>query len=215
MHIGNDDRVAFRALNEGFLAIGQPEIGNLAPHNTRQKTYVAYEATLPARQAKVGQFIVRLALQVCSRLACRGTCRFPGKADWGNGHWKHAGPYRRSSDPDLAEYPHIRQVEWLAVVQRTAFTQVALYSFGSLLTVGTSNDYLEEVVIVASGKGESGKTEAETAPPTPSRRCRQTHAAARQRITRPVDPSTSRRAREPRLRLAAAASYVVPILLPL
>ncbi len=43
-------------------------------------------------------------------------------------------------------------VEWLKTVPRTSFSQAALHSFGSFLSVSTSNDYLEEVQAVLRGE---------------------------------------------------------------
>jgi len=60
------------------------------------------------------------------------------------------GYERRDSDQQLAAtgYPNVRRVDWLKTVPRTAFTQPALHSFGSFLTVSTSNDHLDEVIRV-------------------------------------------------------------------
>ncbi len=50
------------------------------------------------------------------------------------------------------DYANVRDVEWLRIVLRTAFSKAALRSFGSFATVSTSNDSLEEVIAVIKGE---------------------------------------------------------------
>jgi restriction system protein len=69
-----------------------------------------------------------------------------------------AGEYRRAyDDADLvaSDYSNVRPVDWLKVVLRTMFSQAALHSFGSFLSVSTSDDYLEEVQAVLRGRRSS------------------------------------------------------------
>src|SRR5690606_23877546 len=70
------------------------------------------------------------------------------------------GPYQWSSDPDLVanEYNNVRPVKWLGFFPRTFFSQAALHSFGSFLTVSTSDDYLDEVEAVLRGETVSAVT---------------------------------------------------------
>jgi len=66
-----------------------------------------------------------------------------------------AGDHRwADDDSDLVanDYSNVRPVNWLKVVPRTTFSQAALHSFGSFLSVSTSNDYLEEVQAVLRGE---------------------------------------------------------------
>jgi restriction system protein len=89
------------------------------------------------------------------------------------------GPYRwAKDDEDLFEndYCNVRPVEWLKQVPRTVFSQPALHSFGSFMSVSTSDDYLEEVqeVLVrdvdelleeeSSDSGDEGLQEDASAP---------------------------------------------------
>ena len=52
IHIGNDDRIALRARDEGFVCIGWTGIGDLSPYDTRPKMRAAMEAAYPAWQPK-------------------------------------------------------------------------------------------------------------------------------------------------------------------
>jgi restriction system protein len=75
-----------------------------------------------------------------------------------------SGPYRfTDDDAELVQndYCNTRGVKWLKIVPRTVFTQPALHSFGSFLSVSTSNDHLEEVIQVLIG------VEAEVGPDVP------------------------------------------------
>lgn len=151
VHIGNDDRVALQALDKGFLAIGWPDIADLAAHGTRAKMRTAYEAAYPMDKPKTVSSSYGQPYRFAHEIEEGDPVVFPVKPTGEIAVGRVSGPYRRSDDPALAEYPHLRPVEWLAVVPRTAFTQAALHSFGSFLTVSTSDDYLEEVVAIAAG----------------------------------------------------------------
>lgn len=149
IHIGNDDRVALRAFNEGFIAIGWPEIGDLSGFNTRPKMRAAYVAAYPMDKPKTVSSSYGQPYRFAHEMKEGDPIVFPVKPTGEISVGRIIGPYRRSDEEDLAEYPHVRPVEWLAAVPRTSFTQAALHSFGSFLTVSTSNDHLEEVVSVA------------------------------------------------------------------
>src|SRR5829696_4754163 len=47
VHIGKDDRIALRALDEGFVCIGWTAMGDLSLHNTRSTMRAAMETTYP------------------------------------------------------------------------------------------------------------------------------------------------------------------------
>lgn len=169
VHIGNNDRVALRALEEGFLAIGWPEIGDLTPHGSREKMRAAFEAAYPTAKPKTVSSSYGQPYRFAHTMREGDPVVFPIKPTGEIAVGRVAGPYRRTDASDLAEYPHVRPVDWLAVVPRTAFTQAALHSFGSFLTVSTSDDYLEEVAAVlanaTSGTGSLEPSENGATPP--------------------------------------------------
>ena len=154
VHIGNDEQVALRALNEGFLAIGWHEIEDLGSHDTRAKMRAAYEQTYPSEKPKTVSSSYGQPFRFAHAMQVGDPVVFPVKPTGEIAIGRIDGPYKRSEDPGLAEYPHLRPVEWLRVVPRTAFTQAALHSFGSFLTVSTSDDYLEEVLSVLAGDAQ-------------------------------------------------------------
>jgi restriction system protein len=52
IQIGNNDRIALRALEEGFVYIGWTEMGDLSVHRTRPAMRTAMEAAYPSWTAK-------------------------------------------------------------------------------------------------------------------------------------------------------------------
>ena len=152
VHIGHDDRIALRALEENFLAIGWPDIADLAPHDTREKMRAAYEAAYPDAKRNSVSSSYGQVYRFAHEMKEGDPVVFPVKPTGEIAVGRVAGPYVRSDDAGLTEYPHVRPVDWLTVVPRTAFTQAALHSFGSFLTVSTSDDYLDEVAAVVAGK---------------------------------------------------------------
>ena len=153
VHIGNDDRIALRAVDEGFLAIGWDDIVDLAPHDTRPKMRAAMEQAYPTMKPKSVSSSYGQPYRFAHAMQVGDPVVFPVKPTGEIAIGRVSGPYRKSDDPELVEkeHPHTRPVEWLSVVPRTAFTQAALHSFGSFLTVSTSDDYLEEVIAVLAG----------------------------------------------------------------
>ena len=154
IHMGNSDIAALKAKEEGFVAIGWAAMNDLSRLVTRDDFRAALEATHPeytpnqvttrygqlyrfVREIKIGDPVV-----------------FPVKPTREIAVGEFTGPYRHSDDPALAKegLPNVRDVKWIKIVPRTAFTQTALYSFGSALTVSTSDDYLDEVRAVLQGE---------------------------------------------------------------
>ena len=157
VHIGNDDRVALRAVDEGFVAIGWSALGDLSDHGTRPTMRAAFEAAHPEMKPKSVSSSYGQPYRFAHEMAEGDPVVLPVKPTGEIAVGRVSGPYRRSDDAGLvaADHPHVRPVEWLAVVPRTAFTQAALHSFGSFLTVSTSDDYLEEVAAVLAAPPET------------------------------------------------------------
>ena len=157
VHIGNDNRIAQRARDEGFVCIGWTDIGDLTPYDTRDKMRAAMEKAFPAHKPKTISATYGQTFNFAHEMAIGDPVVLPVKPTGEIAIGRVSGPYLyASSDKDLFEndYASLRPIEWLKIVPRTAFTQAALHSFGSFSTVSTSNDHLEEVLAVLSGKTE-------------------------------------------------------------
>ncbi len=154
IHIGNNDRIALRARDKGFVCIGWARLGDLSKYRTREALKEAMVKTWPdwkprsvsscygqvwrfAHEIKLGDPIV-LPIKATREIAI-------GRV---SGNYRYAGEGSELFSSDL---PNIREVEWVKIVQRTVFTQAALRSFGSFTTVSTSDDFLEEVFAVLNG----------------------------------------------------------------
>lgn len=151
VHISNDEKCARRAQEEGFICIGWTAIGNLAPHDTREKMKLAYRKGYPdstdaSLRSSYGQ-VFRFAheMQTGDPLV------YPIKGSRDILIGDIAGAYRWADDDTQlvdADYCNVRKVSWLKRVPRIAFSQDALHSFGGFSSVATSDDYLEQVIAV-------------------------------------------------------------------
>lgn len=155
VHIGNDDRIALRALEEGFVSIGWSAMGDLSLLDTREKMKEAMQRTWPSWSAGKVRSSYGQPFRFAHEMALGDPIVFPVRPTGEIAIGRIAGPYEwKQDDRELVERDHcnVRAVEWLSQVPRTTFTQAALHSFGSFMSVSTSNDYLEEVIAVLRGE---------------------------------------------------------------
>lgn len=162
IHIGNNDRIALRALDEGFVCIGWTAMGDLSAHGTRPAMRAAMEAAYPTWTAKKVSSSYGQTYRFAHEMQIGDPIVFPVRPTQEIAIGRIFGEYRWSDDADLVanDFNNVLPIEWLKVVPRTVFSQAALHSFGSFLTVSTSDDYLEEVLAVL-------QEVAETEQPTP------------------------------------------------
>ncbi|MGH7242569.1 MAG: restriction endonuclease [Phycisphaerales bacterium] len=155
VHISNNAKLAARAQREGFICIGWTRMGDLSRYDTRDKMRAAMEKTWPdwgkgTVRASYGQlFRFGHEMQVGDPVV------YPVKGSREIMIGRVSGPYRWASDDKelLAnDYCNMRPVEWLQTVPRIAFSDAALHSFGSFSSVSTSDEHLDEVIAVLSGK---------------------------------------------------------------
>lgn len=166
VHIGNDDRIALRAREEGFVCIGWTKMGDLAPYDTRPKMRKAMEHTFPNWKSKTISSSYGQTFRFAHEMQVGDPIILPVRPTGEIAIGQISGPYRWSDDKDLVEhdYNNVRPVKWLKIVPRTVFSQAALHSFGSFLSVSTSDDHLEEVQSVLAGDtglGEIAPTKPE------------------------------------------------------
>jgi restriction system protein len=147
IHIGNNDRIALRALEEGFVCIGWTAMGDLSAYDTRPAMRAAMETTYPSWTAGRINSSYGQTYRFAHEMQVGEPIVFPVRPTKEIAIGRITGEYRWDDDADLVanEHNNVRPVEWLKVVPRTMFSQPALHSFGSFLTVSTSDDHLEEV----------------------------------------------------------------------
>jgi len=155
VHIANHDAIAVRAQEEGFICIGWTKIGDLSPHNTRDKMKAAYRRAWPNAtdghiRSSYGQ-VYRFAHEIEQG----DPVVYPIKGSRDLLIGEITGPYRWAGDDVQLrdnDYCNVRPVKWHKRVQRIDFSQDALHSFGGFSSVASSDDYLEEVIAVLKGE---------------------------------------------------------------
>ena len=153
VHIGNSDRIALRARDEGFICIGWTIIGDLSSYSTREEMRSAMEKAFPTAKRGTINSTYGQVFRFVNEMIIGDPVVFPVRPTGEIAIGKISSDYVFSvDDKDLVDndYNNIRRVEWLKIVPRTVFSKTALHSFGSFSTVSTSNDHLEEVLAILS-----------------------------------------------------------------
>ena len=150
VHIGKNDRIALRARDEGFACIGWTDVGDLSSYDTREKMRAAMIRAYPSSSPRTINSSYGQPFRFAHEMKQGEMVVLPVRPTGEIAIGRITGAYQFSADKDLLQndVANVRKVEWLKVVPRTAFSQAALHSFGSYLTVSTSDDYLEEVMTV-------------------------------------------------------------------
>ena len=160
VHIANHDGIAIRARNEGFVCIGWTAMGDLSSFDTREKMRRRMEDAFQSWKPRTVSSSYGQTFRFAHVIRDNDPLIYPIKRTGEIAIGQVSGPYRfADDDAELRDndYCNVRRVKWLKIVPRTAFSQPALHSFGSFLSVSTSNDHLEEVIQVLSGvEAETG-----------------------------------------------------------
>lgn len=151
VHISNHAKIAARAQREGFVCIGWTRIGDLTPHDTRDKMKAAMHRAFPDWSSGSVSSSYGQVFRFAHEMKVGDPIVYPVKGSREIMIGQIAGPYRWASDDrELMEndYANVRQVKWIKTVVRIAFSDAALHSFGSFSSVSTSDEHLEEVIAV-------------------------------------------------------------------
>jgi restriction system protein len=113
LHIGNDDRIALRALDEGFVCIGWTAMGDLSLHDTREKTRAAMEAAYPTWTTKKISSSYGQTYRFAHEMQVGEPIVFPVRPTKEIAIGRIAGEYRWADDQDLVANDHnnVRPVE--------------------------------------------------------------------------------------------------------
>lgn len=165
IHIGNNDKIALRARDEGFVCIGWTKMGDLAKFSTREEFKQAMVATWPTWKSKKVSSSYGQVYRFVREMKIGDPIVFPIRVTSEIALGRVTGNFEFSKDKKLIEgdYRYVRDVEWLRIVPRTVFTKAALHSFGSFSTVSTSDDHLEEFLRLLSKKSDKDEAEDEAA----------------------------------------------------
>lgn len=162
IHIGNSEKIALRARDEGFVCIGWTALGDLSQFKTRDKMRKAMGQAYPKASSGTIRSTYGQVFRFAHEMVIGDPVVFPIKPTSEIAIGKVIGDYTfNTKDKELIaeECNNIRSIEWLKIVPRTVFSKTALHSFGSFSTVSTSNDHLEEVIGVAIAESSDEPTE--------------------------------------------------------
>jgi restriction system protein len=153
VHVSNHARIAARAQREGFVCIGWTRIGDLAPHDSRDKMKAAMHRAYPEWSNGSVNSSYGQVFRFAHEMKVGDPVVYPVKGSREIMIGQISGPYRWAGDDrELVDndYSNVRPVKWVKTVPRIVFSEAALHSFGSFSSVSTSDEHLEEVLAVLS-----------------------------------------------------------------
>jgi len=142
---GHDAALAEAVTAQQLVALGWPDLGDLAGIVTREALKARYREALPEESERsVGQNAGQL-LRFVREMAVGDWVLTDAPAGDELLIGRVTGPYAHHAPPALDAYPHVRTVTWLARAPRDAFSPAAQRSLGSPLTVYSLDDYVDEL----------------------------------------------------------------------
>ena len=142
------------ALDNGLAVIGWDELPDLSKLASRDELRAALEAAYTGSPAKTLSNWESQLWPFAHVMEKGDLVIMPLKTRSAIAIGRVAGPYTLRKD--LGEARHTRPVEWIKEVQRSAFAQDLLYSFGSFMTVCrvARNNAEQRVLAVLAGKAD-------------------------------------------------------------
>lgn len=149
---GDFNELIDRFRDEGVVAIGWSEVGDMTPYTTPEELRTAIERSYPNwSKPKVGASLSQLKqfriLMEPGDYVCT-----PVKATREVMIGKITGPFRYQPEGGKDRYLNNREVEWLKTVRREAFSKAAKGSLGALMTVYSLQPHLAEIESILEGK---------------------------------------------------------------
>jgi restriction system protein len=143
-----------RCLEHGVIGGGWEAIPDLSEVDSKESLATLCEQAEPGWSAKTRSNYVGQLWSLRERMGDGEIVALPMKTSGTVAIGRIAGPYAYRDDLG-ADFKHTRSVEWLATeVERDAFDQDLLYSFGAFLTVGrVQRDKAEQRILKAIGVG--------------------------------------------------------------
>lgn len=128
------EEIGARAVEQGYVAIGWPELGDPRGHQDRDALKRAITATYP--NAKPGSWPVSAGVlwRFVSEMQAGDLVVYPSKHDRMVNLGRFVGGLVRADQPG-EEYPNRRRVEWLRHFARNEFSQAALHEIGAFISV--------------------------------------------------------------------------------
>ncbi|MCR5609531.1 MAG: restriction endonuclease [Lachnospiraceae bacterium] len=157
----HNDKEEFRMLEEGYIALGWKEIGDLSSiDNTRESYYDRYNSVYPGNKKMSVSNSAGQLFRFVNEANIGDYVIFPSKFD----RKVNIGIIKSDYyyDSSEREYPQKRKVEWiLTEVDRNKYSQAAKYEFGSFLSFFKIKKYTDEHLSIITGKKVMESTEQE------------------------------------------------------
>lgn len=147
-----DRAVGSKPIEDGFVAIGWPQLGDLsAIRPDRESMKAAMRKALP--EANEGAIPVQAGVlyRFVHELKEGDLIVYPSKADRTVNIGVVSGPYFHDTS-SIPEYPNRRPVKWTTHLPREDFSQAALYEIGSFVTLFSVRKYVGEFIAAAGGQ---------------------------------------------------------------
>ena len=126
------------ALEQGYVAIGWSELGELSPlPNEREAVKAALTSVYPDKKAGGIPVEAGVIIRFLHVMKEGDYIVYPSKHDRQVNIGKVAGPvtYHPGVEDEPNDYPNRRKVDWVRSFPRSDFSQSALYEIGSFLTL--------------------------------------------------------------------------------
>ncbi len=151
IHAGKTGDAQSLFLDHSCIAIGWPDMGDLSALKPNRDAFKArYAQVYPAKSAGHVAVAAGQLFRFLQEIKVGDLVVFPAKLDRTIRIGRVTGPYAHKPDAS-PPYPNSRPVEWLKSLQRTAFSQGALYEIGSALSLFQVKNYADEFRAALTG----------------------------------------------------------------
>lgn len=134
LHMGK--HVSTRPIDEGYVAIGWPRMGDLHQYADREAFKTALAIKYPEKKPGAIPIDAGTLYRFSRKIREGDLIVYPSKHDRMVNIGRITGPYHYvPDDPD--DYPNQRKVEWLTQLPRSDFNQATLSEIGSFITLFT------------------------------------------------------------------------------
>jgi len=134
VHIGNDNQIALRARDEGFVCIGWEQLGDLKRLGRREDFKAAMQERFPDASRSSISAMYGQVYRFVREMRQGDPIVFPVRPTREIAIGRITGEYEYVTDDRQlmeAKYPNLRRVEWLKIVEDRVFTArfVQLWQF--------------------------------------------------------------------------------------
>ncbi len=152
IHAGKTGDAGSLFLSKNCVALGWHSMGDLGKIGPNRESFkVAVTEVYPNKKPGAIPNNAGQLFRFVHEMKIGDLVVFPNKSDRKIYLGKIAGNYEYRPKPEPG-YPNIRNVEWLKTVERTAFTQGALYEIGSAMSLFQVKTYSDEFRAALEGK---------------------------------------------------------------